>query len=350
MRLEPALSGGSSPDKTTIFDVAQRAGVSIKTVSRVVNNEPNVRERTREKVMKAVAELQYRPNSAARGLSGKRSYVLGLIYENASEFSYMKHVLDGALDACDGTGYTLLLCPLKLPNPNALDRIRTFATQARVDGALLPAPIGDLEGVVELMRELEIPIATITPKQPADDAINVSCDDARTSQALTEFLIEQGHRRIGFIKGHPDHRASEERYVGYKKALKKHSIKLDSSLVHQGYFTFDSGRAATSKLLSLKDRPTAVMASNDDMAAGAAFTIREFGLTVPDDVSIVGYDDTPVAAHIWPPLTTARQPIEAMAEHAGQLLIRRLRGEEVESPESAFHCEVVIRQSTRAVS
>ncbi len=339
----------STGGKPTIFDVAQRAGVSIKTVSRVVNHEDNVRENTRERVLAAIADLDYQPNAAARGLSSKRSYVIGLIYENADEFSYMKHVLDGALAACEAQGYTLLLRPLTLPNDELLSQIRAFAVQARVDGVLLPAPIGDIDGVVDLLKELDVPFATVTPKTPKPEGINVFCDDAQASQDLASYLIEQGHKRIGFILGHPDHRATEQRYKGYRQALKAHGIRYDAALVRKGLFTFESGQQAAAQLLSLDTPPTAIMASNDDMAAGVSFHAHERGLDVPGDLSVVGFDDTPVASHMWPPLTTARQPISNMVEAAVNGLVRQLRGEEGDLSEAPFHCEVVIRRSTGAV-
>lgn len=333
-------------DAATIFDVASLAGVSIKTVSRVVNQEPNVREKTRDKVMAAVQALRYQPNTAARGLSGKRSYVIGLIYENALEFSYMKNVLDGALAVCEAQGYTLLLRPVTLPSEGLAERVRAFALQARLDGVLLPAPMGDIEGVVATLAELAIPFATITPKTPHPDSISVFSDDARASQSLTSYLIDQGHERIAFIKGHPDHRASDERFRGYRAALKERKLAYTAKLVRQGYFTFLSGREAAAKLLGLSPPPTAIIASNDDMAAGVAFEARERGCMIPDDLSVVGFDDTPVASQIWPPLTTVRQPIAGMAEAAAAQLIRRLRGEALDPPAQPFECEVVIRQSS----
>ena len=230
--------------KATIFDVARRAGVSIKTVSRVVNNEPNVRQRTRDKVLRSVRELRYLPNAAARELGGKRSRVVGLIYENAQEFSYLNDLFNGALRICEPAGYTLLLRPLTLPDPEIIEHIRQFALNARVEGFVLPAPLGDLPEVSGLLREMKIPFAAITPREPAPEEINILCNDEAASFSLTELLIGQGHRDIGFIKGHPDHGASAKRFAGYRQALKKHGLPYSARLVRQGYFDFDSGQAA----------------------------------------------------------------------------------------------------------
>ena len=337
---------GTPPDKVTIFDVARRAGVSIKTVSRVVNNESNVREQTREKVLRAVRELRYRPNAAARALSGRRSRVVGLVYENAQEFGYTQDALNGALRACEAQGYTLLLCPLTLPNARVAERIREFAAQARIDGVVLPAPMGDVAEITGALRKLTIPFAAITPREPLLEEINIACMDQEATFALTEYLIEQGHRTIGFIKGHPDHGASAKRYAGYRQALQEHRLAFAASLVRQGYFDFESGKAAAGELLDLAGAPSAIVASNDDMAAGVLFEARERGLAVPGDLSIVGFDDTRIASRVWPALTTVRQPIAQMAEVAARLLIDKLGGETVRSPEKAFACEVVIRAST----
>ena len=335
----------SPPRKVTIFDVAERAGVSIKTVSRVVNNESNVRDATREKVLGVIRELQYRPNAAARELSGRRSRSIGLVYENAEEFNYTSAVLSGALGACEARGYALLLCPLNLPDTDVVERIRDFATQARVEGIVLPAPVGDMAEVTGLLRIMRIPFAAIAPRDPLPDEINVACRDEEATFALTEYLIEQGHRAVGYIKGHPEHGASAKRFAGYCRALEKHGLAVAPGLVRQGYFDFDSGKATAAELLDLEDPPTAIVAGNDDMAAGVLFEARERGLPVPGRLSVVGFDDTRIASRLWPPLTTVRQPIMRMAETASRLLIDRLNGEAVRSPEEPFDCEVVIRDS-----
>ena len=332
--------------KATIFDVAERAGVSIKTVSRVVNNEPNVRERTRNRVLQSVRELSYQPNAAARELSGKRSRVIGLIYENAQEFGYLNDVFNGALGICEPAGYSLLLRPLTLPDSKITEHIRQFAINARLEGIVLPAPMGDLPEVLALLREMRIPFAAITPREPAPDEINILCNDEAASFSLTELLIGQGHQAIGFIKGHPDHGASAKRFAGYRHALKKNRLAYAAPLVRQGYFDFDSGRIAAGKLLDLAEPPSAILASNDDMAAGAIFEARERGLTIPGDLSVAGFDDTRFSSRIWPPLTTVRQPITRMAETAAGLLIDKLNGSATKAPEAPFECEVVIREST----
>jgi len=339
-------SDTDSPDKITIFDVAERASVSIKTVSRVMNREPNVRPKTRDKVLSAITELDYHPNVAARGLSSKRSYVVGLIYENGDEFSYMKDVLNGAFSVCETNGYTLLLRPLNLPNTNLKLQIKQFLTAANAAGVVLPAPVGDIAEVKDALQEANVPYATISPKNTDAEVGYAHCNDHGATYDLTEFLLRQGHQRIGFIKGHPDHAASSARLKGYRAALRAHKVPYDKALVTQGYFDFDSGRKATEQLLHLHNPPTAIFASSDDMAAGAMFEAREQNFSIPEDLSIVGFDDTPVASRLWPPLTTVRQPIEEMAGAVTQQLIDHLRGEKVTQFQRSFDCDLVIRSST----
>ena len=336
----------NAPSRATIFDVAERAGVSIKTVSRVANRESNVREKTRAKVLAAIEALDYRPNPAARGLSGKRSYVIGLVYENAEEFSYTKEVLGGALSACETQGYSLLLRPVTLPSDSLGREVEAFVRVTGADGIVLPAPIGDIGAVRDVLTRLQVPVATISPKHPFSSGINVFCDDAGASFSLTAYLIEQRHDHIGFIKGHPDHRATEERLRGYRDALEEHGIRYDASIVRDGLFTYESGRLATTSLLNGRNPPTAIIASNDEMACGAMHAACGRGYRIPEQLSIVGFDNTPVASRLWPPLTTVRQPIRGMAEAATDYLIQRLRGEQVEVPDEPFHCEVIVRSST----
>lgn len=329
----------------TIFDVADRAGVSIKTVSRVMNDEPNVSPKTRAKVLAAVEKLGYEPHQAARELSGRRSFVIGLAYENPDEFSYIKDVLDGVLKKCDERGYSLLLRPISTPSADIAAEIRKFAIQARVEGFVLPPPLSDETAVTSLLNDLNIPFATISARDPQPDAIDVHCNEEKATFDVTELLIDRGHRRIGFIKGHPDHAATERRFRGYREALAGHAIETDGHLVEPGYFDFESGKRATATFLRLEHPPTAIVASNDDMAAGALFEAHEQGLKVPQDIAIVGFDDTPLASHLWPPLTTVRQPISRLAETATNLLIERVAGNALELPVEPFDCEIVVRQS-----
>lgn len=332
----------------TIKDVASLARVSIKTVSRVVNKEANVQDQTRQRVLEAVAELNYQPNTAARGLSGKRSYCLGLLYENARESGYFKDVLNGALRTSAAEGYGLLLRPFTLPSESLAADARQFVLQTRVDGILLTAPLSDYTDVTAVLDELHIPYVQMTPRNSRPGVPNILCNDAEASCAVTEYVMSLGHQRIGFIKGHPEHRAAVERLAGYRLALQKAQLKYEPSLVRPGYFDFESGKKAARALLRLTSPPTAIIASNDDMAAGVVYEAHELGLAIPGQLSVVGFDDTPTASHIWPPLTTVRQPIDAMAAQAIWLLTKTIRGQQLPEVTQPFECQLVLRASTAA--
>lgn len=330
----------------TITDVARKAGVSIKTVSRVMNKEANVTEATAKKVQTAAKALNYEPNLSARMLAGSRSFSIGLVYENPHEFSYLKRVLDGIFDACGKEGYSLLLKPCLSPKEQVVEEIQQFIKQTRIDGIVLIAPLGDVPELNRYLVKEAIPFAQIAPKTDDKNAIVVHCDEQLAAFKMTEHVISLGHKRVGFIKGDPDHGATSLRYRGYVEALRKHGIKYDAKLVRQGYFNFESGQRACEKMLQLTPPPTAIIASNDDMAAGANFAAREQQIAVPEELSITGFDDTPTAAHLWPPLTTVKQPITQMASVATERLISWIKGDEPVRTGEPFNCELIIRRST----
>jgi LacI family transcriptional regulator len=331
----------------TITDVARLAGVSIKTVSRVMNAAPNVTPATQDKVKAAALALNYEPNQSARVLAGSRSYSIGLVYENPHEFSYLKHVLDGAFEVCGELGYSLLLKPCRSEDANLVSVVRQFVAQTRVDGIILPPPLGDVDALTRYLEEQAIPYAQIAPREDQQGAIVVRSADEVASRQMTGHLLDLGHKRLGFIKGDPRHGASELRFEGYVQALREAGLDYDESLVREGQFDFDSGARAGESLLALTQAPSAIIASNDDMAAGVIFVARQQGLQVPEDLSVVGFDDTPTAAHIWPPLTTVKQPISEMTALAVASLIGQVRGDEP-MPHGLFDCELIVRGSTCA--
>ena len=329
--------------RATIRDVAAQAQVSIKTVSRVFNKEPFVKSSTRERVLDAAKALNFEPHPLARALVTRRTRSLGLLYENPAEFSYVQKVLDGVFDACLSQGYSLLLrpCPERVPSSD----VRQFVRQTRVDGVVLLATLGDRPDIIEMLRELGTPMAQVSPGKAVSDAVAVNPRDQEACALLTEHVLSHGHSRIGFIEGDPGHGASHKRLHGFLETLQSHSRQPDRRLIAPGRFTFDSGRRAAHELLRERPRPTAIIAGNDDMAAGAIVAARELGLEVPADLSIVGFDDSPVASHTWPPLTTMRQPINRMASAAATCLIDRVTGKAQESNHHEFDCELVMRDS-----
>ncbi|GLQ23166.1 LacI family transcriptional regulator [Algimonas ampicilliniresistens] len=328
--------------KATITDVAKQAGVSMKTVSRVLNNEPNVAKATRDRVMEVAASLQYRPNLAARGLASSKSYLIALLYDNASA-SYITNIQRGAIEACRRNGYHLLLEPMPYEQANSPEA-EILLGRLGVDGVILTPPLSDSVVLRDILRRLDMRHVAVAPNK-MDDVHAVRMDDAEAAFQMTTYLIEQGHRDIGFILGHPNHGATASRRLGFEKALNEAGIKLNEDWISAGDFSFRSGVQAAEHLLSNPDnRPTAIFASNDDMAAGVMSVAGRLGISVPEALSVCGFDDTPIAQIIWPQLTTVAQPIHKMGFKAASILISR------DNPDDPKICtldfELIIREST----
>ena len=330
--------------KATIHDVADHAGVSIKTVSRVLNREPRVRESTRERVEQAIKALSYRPNSPGRMLAGNRTYLLGLIY--IANSSYVTSIQNGVLDICRSEHYDLLIHPCLDANPSPLGEIREFVDGPRVDGLLLVPPLSDLEPVRDLLKQLQVPYVTISRESVDDSEWTVCTNDRQICQDMVRYLSRLGHQRIAYLKSHPDHRAAANRYSGFLDGMAEAGLKVRKSFVLQGMNTFESGIDGALRLLRSRSRPTAIFCANDHMAAGVMKVAHEMGLSIPQDLSIVGFDDLPLAGQIWPQLTTVQQPLTEMARNATSLLIKRLRGELTEDVIRVVDSKLVIRDST----
>lgn len=331
--------------KATIDDVAALAGVSMKTVSRVMNKEPNVRPATREKVEAAIAQLEYRPNLSARSLAGNRSYLLGLLYGIPSAH-YVLDIQEGALDICRPEGYELVVHPCNHQDPMITREIVDLLRDKRIDGVMLTPPISDNLDLMNALKRISVPFVRVAPTENKNLSPYVETNDQEASYDMTCKLIAQGHKRIGFICGHPDHRAITLRYEGYKAALIENNIPLSNELVEYGLNSFESGEVCARKLLQKKSRPTAIFAANDDMAAGVMMVAHQMGIKIPAELSVAGFDDTPVAHQIWPALTTVRQPIQPMAKKATELLIKQLRGKDVQLPASMLTSTIIVREST----
>ena len=306
-----------------IEDVAAAAGVSMKTVSRVLNHEPNVREETRKRVEKAVDLLQYRPNHSARSLAGQRSYVVTLAYDNPSR-NYLMEIQSGVLEACRAQHYNLLLGPVSYGEPRCISEITELVEHSGSDGVVLVPPLTDNMELLAHLDKHRIPFACISPRT-LQGRIGVMVDEPAAVRDLVDYLLKLGHRRIGHIKGHPDHGACTWRYEGYRAALKAAGIPYDPTLVVEGAFTFESGVAGARRLLDLRDPPTAIFAANDDMAAGVLRVAGERGISVPHDLSVCGFDDTPLSRHVYPALCTVRQPTRDMGRIATLELLNSIR-------------------------
>lgn len=305
--------------RANIKDVSRAAGVSIKTVSRVINNERYVRPATRARVEEAMRTLGFQPSQAARALAGGRSFQIALVCSNPGPY-YLHGLIAGLRGRCAAEGVRLIVHAYEVEADELGADVLTFFRQMGFDGAILTPPIVDSEAVLDELDRAGTPYVRISPGVQLERSASVAIDNEGAARAMTRRLIALGHRRIGFVVGHRSYAVSNQRLAGYLDALREAGVALDLGLVQQGWFDFGSGRAAAEALLGLPEPPTAIFASSDDMAAGVLSVAHQRRIRVPDELSIAGFDDTDLAKLVWPALTTMRQPIRAMAERAAELL------------------------------
>ena len=307
-------------ERPNIRDVAARAGVAVKTVSRVLNGHPYVSAETKARVDAAVRALDFTPSIAARILSGAKSNQVALIYDNHSPY-YMFQIQTGCWEYCQLKGIRLIAQPVDVADPLVGEQVRGLVSETHVDGIILSSPVTDCDPVLRSLEAMNVPFVRISPGTNHALTSSVYMDDAQAADDMTTYIINLGHRRIGFIKGHPNHMASLDRLAGYRRALERAGIALDPQLVCAGEFDFESGVAAGNILLDLADRPSAIFASNDDMAAGVLAAAHARNIDLPRELSVAGFDDTTLARTVWPPLTTIHQPMAELARTAAEILI-----------------------------
>jgi LacI family transcriptional regulator len=331
----------------TIQEVAELAQVSPKTVSRVINNEPTVRSDTRARILDAIEQLNYRPNLNARGLASNRSFLIGLFCDRPGD--YLSDFQAGAVERCRESNIHLMVEPWDVDSPEVEKQIDTLLGQLRLEGVILLPPLSDHTIVLNKLREASIPIVRVAPKHHLNTSPSVGIDDYAAARQITAHLIKLGHRRIGFILGRPNHGATEQRYLGFVDEMRAHDIQVDSTLVQTGNFVFSDGLICAERMLRAAKPPTAIFASNDDMAAAVISMARKFNLELPGQLSVAGFDDAPVARMIWPELTTVKQPVAAMARLAADWIIRmepRRNGWPDKVPRHLLDHELIIRNST----
>ncbi|MEM9688513.1 MAG: LacI family DNA-binding transcriptional regulator [Pseudomonadota bacterium] len=336
-----------STSKATISDVAELAGVSIKTVSRVVNREPNVRPATQVKVEDAIRRLHYRPNLSARNLASTRARVVVLVYDDPAEYEapssgFIIKMQQGALAACKQSGYDLLIHPCHYRNPNAEQELRDVIDRTRPSGVILAAPLSNMPKLVDAIRDTGVPFVPLAQGLEDSSEFTVATNDRAFSAEMTRYLASLGHTRIGFVRGNPVHVAVSKRFLGYQDGLADCGLPFDKALVVQGDNSIGSGERCGGELLQLAEPPTAIFAANDDMAAGILREAARRGVPVPEQLSVAGCDDISLAQQIYPSLTTVRQPLFEMAEAAAHVLTR---GKE-QSGILTVPAELKIREST----
>jgi LacI family transcriptional regulator len=335
------------PQSVTIQQVADLAQVSPKTVSRVINKEPGVHADTQNRVLEAIEALDYRPNFNARSLASDRSFLIGLFCDKPGD--YLSNFQTGAVERCRESGYHLMVEPWDGASPSIAQDVTDLLRQLRLDGVILLPPLSDHPLVLANLAAAAVPMVRIAPMQDDGNAPSVRIDDYAAARHLTAHLLALGHRRIGFILGRPGHGATEQRHQGFADEMAAQGIAIDPALVLTGNFLFEDGVACAEAMLDAAEPPTAIFASNDDTAAAAIAVAQKRGLRLPDELSVAGFDDAPVASMIWPQLTTIRQPVATMARVATSLIIEhspRRRGWPERMPHALLDFELVIRNST----
>ncbi|MCI5045655.1 MAG: LacI family DNA-binding transcriptional regulator [Aquisalinus sp.] len=322
----PELPNGKAA-AATIVDVAQLAGVSIKTVSRVINNEVSVRQATRAKVLEAIERLGYKRNLFARSLRADKSFAFGLLYENP-QGDYSADILHGALSACQEAGYHLVVEILS--DDDISKQVERFLATTKVDGVFLTPPVCDDEEIINALERTATPFVRISPLNPAEQEAYVAINEFEAAREITNYLVSIGHKRIGHIAGAENHLSAMERSRGYRKALNDAGIIYDDSLVVSGNFDFDSGRLAAHDLFGLDSPPTAIFAANDEMAAGVLATAHEMGIQIPLECSLVGFDGGTISEVVWPKLTTINQSVRGLGVGAIRLLMDISENPEIE--------------------
>jgi LacI family transcriptional regulator len=318
--------------------------VAIKTVSRVLNDEPNVRPQTRARVLAAAEQLQYLPSLSARSLAGRRSFLLGLIYENPSA-NYLIDLQHGAMARCRQEKFRLFVHQCSGRGDELIRDVNGLIDQTHVDGLIVSPPLSEAGPLLAALDERGLPFVRIAPGDVGHSSPYVDMDDEGAAREMTEYLIAEGHRQIAFIIGHPNHIASSLRLRGYRAGLEAHGIAFDPGYVRQGWFVFESGLEAARELLTLPQPPTAVFASNDDMAAGVLLAAHELGIPVPQRLSVAGFDDTYIARIVWPRLTTVHQPSYDLAFSATDLLLLSLKNDDAPKTARLPH-QLIRREST----
>lgn len=338
----------SKSGAATIYDVAKKAQVSIKTVSNVINNVPYASAQTRARVLAAIDELSYRPNRLARGLASQKSFMLGLFCDGAALGSaYIAHIQMQVLTTCQKDGYHLVVECLDPASRNLARQVQDLMAHSSLAGVILTPPLCDLPDLIESLQMAHVPIGRYSPGRVMNGFFDADIDNVQAAYDVTAHLIGLGHKRIGFVRGPFDRADSEARLVGFRKALSDAGLSFNDAWYAEGDYTYKAGMLAGERLLAGPDRPTAIFASNDHMAAGVMASSLRFNLRVPDDLSVAGFDDSVFATAMWPGLTTCRQPIAEMTDAIVSALIRH-DGER--PPMACFPHEVVVRGSTGAPS
>lgn len=316
----PGTTRRAGGKKLTITDIARLAGVSKKTVSRVINRSGLVKDDTREKILKVVEEHGYVPDPQARALALRRSELIALISDQPNP-QYVVDIQSGILEGLASTNYQLVIRPCDRGSPTLYDDICEIIEHQKFFGVVLTPSISEDDELIGRLRQIECPYVRIAAVSLDSPENMIETHDYVGAAEAARHIADLGHRRIAHIRGPDTFLSAKERLRGFRVGLAEHSLAVEQQYLLRGGYTFETGMRCGEELLALPKPPTAVFAGNDEMAIGVYQAVRRAGLRVPEDLSIVGFDDAPIATRIWPTLTTVRLPIRHMGRTAVQLLV-----------------------------
>ena len=338
---------------STIEDVARMANVSRQTVSRVINSHPSVKPAVRLRIEEAIAALGYVPNLSARRMGGSRSFMILAINDRQRTLEnwsagrgndWVDQMLYGGMTACEAHGYHMLFELVDTETALAQQQLARALSSLRPDGVILTPPHSDNKALIALLDDQNTRWARIGPSDGAA-GITVSMDEAGAAAEITNHLIDMGHRRIALLTGNGEYGTSRDRLNGYSRAMVRCGNAKPADLIVRGDFLFDRAAVVATQLLERPDRPTAIIAENDEMAFAVMHTANRLGLKIPKTLSLVSFEDTPGVRFSLPPLTAIRQPTAKMIAMACEKLIAASRGEDIRG-QFVLPYELVIRQTT----
>jgi LacI family transcriptional regulator len=327
----------------TIYDIAKRAGVSPATVSKVLNGYPDVSDKTRKKIHEITEELQFQPNAAARGLTTKRSMLIGVFFRDhvnsGLRHPFFQNVLASFKDVVGNEGYDLLFFANEQNGPESFE---ARALQRDVDGILLVG-VPRTDPAVASLAASRIPCMSIDLDLLGQRAGYLCSDNVGGAKLAVNFLISCGHRNIGFLGGSIVTKPGHDRLLGYQQACQANNLSMRREWILEGDFTETSGYLAGSQLAELRELPTAVFCASDMMALGMISALREKGIEAGRDISVVGFDDVEMAHFVTPGLTTIRQRTDLMGEQAAKALVSLIEGPDIVPPVLTVETELVVR-------
>ena len=345
VRRKSAGSDGSASGKTsTINDIARLSGVSKKTVSRIINDSPLVRKDTRDRVEAIMREVGYSPDPMARGLAFRKSFLIGMVYDNPTA-QYIVNMQYGALDALRDSGFELVVHPCDSRSPGYIDGVRRFVQQQKLHGVMLVPRVSEDQALADMLEEIGcryVRIASVSMDEPSRMVVT---HDRNGAAEVAEYLLAMGHTDIALVTGPRAYRSAIERTDGFLEVLQRRGIALPKARIVEAGYTFESGVMAAEQLLAGKRRPTAIFTGNDEMAAGVYKVAMRSGISIPRELSVVGFDDSPLASRLWPALTSVRRNTRDTGRIAAAMLLQPDGGSALAAASVRPH--LIIRDSSQ---